>query len=93
MSRHTIMIALILGLLFVGMVVGPAVADFADTVEALKAGDGIIQTKSADLPSVLRQLLESPARRRELADGGRAVIKAHQGATDRHVRLIMSLIS
>ena len=74
-------------------VVGPAVADFADTVEALKAGDGIIQTNSADLPAVLRQLLESPARRRELADGGRAVIKAHQGATDRHVRLIMSLIS
>ncbi len=27
MSRHTIMIALILGLLFVGMVVGPAVAE------------------------------------------------------------------
>jgi 3-deoxy-D-manno-octulosonic-acid transferase len=72
------------------VIVGPAVADFQDTVDGLLAGDGIIQTSAADLPQAIQSLLNDPARRAELARNGRTVIEAHQGATSRNVDLIMS---
>ena len=74
-------------------IVGPSVADFQDTVDALLAGDGIIQTDRHSLPGALNALLNDPQRCRQLADNGRAVIRAHQGATDRHVELIQALLA
>jgi 3-deoxy-D-manno-octulosonic-acid transferase len=74
------------------VIVGPAVSDFADTVEALLAGDGIVQTDAARLRETLRSLLEDPRRRHELATSGRKVIRAHQGATERTARLILSTV-
>ncbi|MCZ6736333.1 MAG: hypothetical protein O7C65_11150 [Planctomycetota bacterium] len=74
-------------------IVGPSVADFQDTVDALLAGDGIIQTDRHSLPVALNTLLNDPQRCRQLADNGRAVIRAHQGATDRHVELIQALLA
>ncbi len=73
-------------------VIGPAVADFQDTMDALLAGDGIIQTTDEKLGYTLRDLLANPDRRRELAANGRAVIRAHQGATARHVAQICNLV-
>lgn len=74
-------------------IVGPNVADFAETVRVLLEGDGLIQTTAAELPRVLRELLNDPARRAQLAENGRRIIRAHQGATDRHARLILDLLN
>jgi 3-deoxy-D-manno-octulosonic-acid transferase len=73
-------------------IVGPAVADFQDTVDALLAGDGLVQTDRENLASAIRQLLDDPDRRRELAGNARQVIRAQQGATDRNADLIRALI-
>ena len=72
-------------------VVGPAVDDFAETVEALLEGGGIIQSDAASLADVLARLLGDPAERSRLAEAGRGVIRARQGATARHARLIRDL--
>lgn len=74
-------------------VVGPAVSDFQDTVEALLAGDGLLQTTADQLPRVLRELLADAARRAELAQNGRRVIRMHQGATDKNARIILQALS
>jgi 3-deoxy-D-manno-octulosonic-acid transferase len=73
-------------------VVGPAVADFQDTVDALLAGDGLIQTDRQRLAGVIRDLLDDPERRRVLAANARRVIGAQQGATERNAALIRTLI-
>jgi 3-deoxy-D-manno-octulosonic-acid transferase len=73
-------------------VVGPAVADFQDTVDALLAGDGLIQTDRHHLAGVIRDLLDDPERRRVLAANARRVIRAQQGATERNAALIRTLI-
>ena len=73
--------------------VGPAVADFQDTVDALVQGGGIIQTDAAGLPDVLRGLLADPGRRAELAARGRKVIRARQGATERHAAMVRALLT
>ena len=73
-------------------IVGPAVEDFRDTVDALRAGDGIVQTDRDHLAPTLRALLDDPERRAQLATNGRAVIRSHQGATQEHVELILSLL-
>jgi len=74
-------------------VVGPAVADFQQTMNALLAGDGIVQTSAEQLPQVLRDLLNDSRRRAELVRNGREVIRVHQGATRRTAELIMSLVN
>jgi 3-deoxy-D-manno-octulosonic-acid transferase len=74
------------------VVVGPAVTDFQHIADALISGDGLVQTDRQHVREVLRALLDDAPRRSELAANGRAIIRNHQGATDRHVRLIMSLL-
>ena len=74
-------------------IIGPAVSDFQETADALLAGGGLIQSDAARLPEVIRQLLDDPVCRRDLAQRGRDVIRAHQGATDRQVNYIISLLS
>ena len=73
-------------------VVGPAVADFQDTVDALLAGDGIVQTDREHLASVIGGLLDDATRRDQLAANGRAVLRAQQGATGRNAELIAALL-
>lgn len=73
-------------------VIGPAVKDFESIVSEFDKAAGIVRTTAADLPRVLRELLADPARRRDLADRGRACIRSHQGATLRHADLLMSLV-
>ena len=74
-------------------IVGPAVGDFQDTVDALVAGEAIVQTTRDDLAKTVRDLLDDPQRRYTLAENGRAVIRAHQGATDRNVKRLVSLLA
>jgi 3-deoxy-D-manno-octulosonic-acid transferase len=73
-------------------IVGPAVSDFEDTAAALLNGDGLVQTDRDHLATELRRLLDDAARREELAANGRAVIRANLGATDRHAKLLCSLL-
>lgn len=72
------------------VVIGPNVSDFQQSMDALLAGGGICQVKDAvELRGAVERLLESEAGR-ELAERGRAVIRGQQGATQRHVGLIVS---
>jgi len=73
-------------------VTGPAVQDFQDTVDALLAGDGLVQTNREQLANVLGDLLDDPQRREQLARNGRAVLRQQQGATDRNAELIRKAI-
>jgi 3-deoxy-D-manno-octulosonic-acid transferase len=74
------------------VVTGPAVEDFQDTVAALLAGDGLVQTNRQQLAGVLRDLLGDPQRRKTLAENGRKVLREQQGATDRNAELITKAI-
>ncbi len=74
-------------------IVGPAVTDFQDTVDALLAGDGIVQTDRDNLAAAIRAVLADPQRRRELARNARAVIHDHQGVTGRNADLIRTLLA
>jgi len=71
-------------------IVGPHHEDFADTVEALRDGDGIVVT---DRPGAAAdQLLRDRPRSDALSAAGLEVIRAHQGATQRHVELLKELM-
>ena len=73
-------------------IVGPAVEDFKDIMRALLDGGGIVQTDRAHLVDVLGELLNDPKRRSELAERGRCVIRAHQGATDRQAQRVAQML-
>ena len=75
------------------VIVGPAVRDFQDTVDALLAGDGIVQITADQLPQTVARLLDDPVRRRQIADNARRIIQANQGATERHARLIRDMLA
>jgi 3-deoxy-D-manno-octulosonic-acid transferase len=74
------------------VVTGPAVEDFQDTVDALLAGDGLVQTNREGLAKVLSDLLGDPQRRKALAENGRTVLRQQQGATARNAELIRKAI-
>lgn len=73
-------------------IVGPRVEDFLETAKELLAGGGLIQTDAAHLAEIIKQLLNDPQRRAELARNGRDVIRTHQGATNRQVEYIIKLL-
>lgn len=73
-------------------ILGPNVSNFQDVVDALVAGDGLVQTVAESLPRVIRQLLDNPSRRQALSANGRAVIRARQGASQRHGEMILELL-
>ncbi len=70
------------------VVVGPATADFTETVEKLVEGDGLVVTDATNLRVVLHELFASPERCSALAEQARAVVASQQGATTR-TRLIL----
>jgi len=71
-------------------VIGPYHSDFADIIEALQIGGGIEVTRSpGDLAA---ELLINRRKAEALGHLGRKVIRARQGATDRHVDLLLSLL-
>ncbi|MBL8744812.1 MAG: hypothetical protein JNK58_00490 [Phycisphaerae bacterium] len=74
------------------VVIGPSVADFRSTVEAMLRDGAIVQTNAEELPGVLRSLIEDGARRREMASMARECVLSHRGAADRHAALILELM-
>ena len=73
-------------------VVGPDCANFKDALTRLLDGNGLVQATHEDLAGVLSGLLGDPARRTDLAERGRAVIRAAQGATERNATLLTGLL-
>lgn len=73
-------------------IIGPHVDNFAETAQSLLEGDGLWHTNQAGLAGAIRSLLADADRRHDLAERGRAVIRRHQGATARHVELLMPLL-
>ncbi|MDP7030476.1 MAG: glycosyltransferase N-terminal domain-containing protein [Phycisphaerales bacterium] len=72
-------------------IIGPAVSDFEDVVDALVAGGGLVQCSAEALPDVVARLCSSEDARRELVAKGQAVIRSRQGATSRACELLCSL--
>ncbi len=73
-------------------IVGPNVTDFQDTVDHLLRGGGLLQVEASDLAETVRDLLNNPVRRAAIAENGREVIRANQGATARHVQIVLELL-
>jgi 3-deoxy-D-manno-octulosonic-acid transferase len=73
-------------------IVGPAVADFQDAMDALLAGNGVVQTSAEQLRSDLGRLLHDRAERERLADCGRRIIRKNQGATEQTASLVLNLL-
>lgn len=72
--------------------IGPAVGDFAQIVRVFREGDGLVQCGREQVEGELRRLLGDAEARRGLAERGRAVIRAQQGASARHAELMLSLV-
>ncbi len=71
-------------------VIGRDYHNFAEAVEALEGGGGLVVT---DRPGeVVAGLLDDPGRCEELAKRGREVILSRQGATRRHAEVLMGLL-
>ncbi|MCA9283211.1 MAG: hypothetical protein H6812_07015 [Phycisphaeraceae bacterium] len=70
------------------IVIGPNIEDFKTTVTAMLADEAIVQTTTADLPRTLADLMSNTQRRDQLAQNARACVTQHQGATNRHAKLI-----
>ena len=71
--------------------IGPDHHNFADAVAALESGGGILVTDRPGL--TVQELLNDPTRRAELAKHGREVILSHQGATQRHAKMLLELLN
>lgn len=71
--------------------IGPHHADFADTMKALTAADGIVVTE--DPGGEAAGLLGDPERAQQIAANGRGVIRSRQGATQRHADLILDMLA
>ena len=74
------------------VVVGPATADFTETVEKLVEGDGLVVTDATDLRGVLHELFSSSERRAALGEHARSVVGSQQGATTRTRLILENLI-
>jgi len=72
---------------------GPHTFNFRQTVDALLAGRGAIRVQDGTgLLAVLAKCLLEPEYARQIADNGRRVIKANQGATRRSIAEIEKLL-
>jgi len=74
------------------VVIGPSVADFKTTVDAMLADQAIVQVDRDALPETLRELITDAPRRQELGESARECVRQHQGATERHAKLILELV-
>lgn len=71
------------------VIIGTHHKDFANVVKALESEGGIVVT---DKPGeVAAQLLTNRSVARELAESARRVILSRQGATERHVEMLMEI--
>ena len=74
-------------------IIGPHHENFADVVEALRAGGGITVTPSPkEAMEAATRLLRDPDARRRIARNGRRVIEQHRGASARSAELVLGLV-
>jgi 3-deoxy-D-manno-octulosonic-acid transferase len=72
--------------------IGPRSGDFRDMMDALREGQGIVETTAERLGEDIRRLLGDSDARAALAARGRAVIRSRQGATRRNAELLLSML-
>ena len=71
------------------VLIGPHTFNFAEATRlAVEAGAAIQVPDSAGLGEALTRLLREPARRESMGDAGVALMKQHQGATERTLSLL-----
>lgn len=76
-------------------VIGPRYGDFESIVQAFRKHEAIVVAEEGELGGpggVLARLIGDPQERRRLSENGRACIRAHQGATQRHAELLLGLL-
>lgn len=74
-------------------VVGPYTANFADAVRRLVAGDGLfVVPDERGLATTVDQLLRVPDKRRAAGKRAQQVVRSAQGATARHVQVILDVL-
>ena len=71
------------------VVIGPAVADFQETVQVLRDGGGVIQCEAAALAGVLEELFRDADHRARLVQQGAKVLEAQRGSTQSMVTLLL----
>lgn len=74
-------------------VMGPDVTNFADTAAVLLERNGVVQTDAGSLSETLSDLLADEPKRAGIAERGREVIRAHQGASARHAAILLDALS
>lgn len=74
------------------VIVGPDVANFEETAQRLFDAGGLVRCDAATLGAELARLLADESARRRLAENGRTVIRAEQGASARTAALLRSLL-
>ncbi len=71
--------------------IGPSFENFDSVVRTL-CGAGAIKVVDREfLAGAIRGLLDDPETRRAMAEAGRRTIREHQGASERHAELLVSL--
>jgi 3-deoxy-D-manno-octulosonic-acid transferase len=73
---------------------GPDMHDFPDIAAwLLKAGGAIQTANEGELYDACRRLLSNPQEASEMGERGRAVVREHQGATERVVKDLVNLLA
>ncbi len=77
----------------VPVLTGPALANFAEVAEVLRAADALVEVADAQaLADILASLFADPAERRRLGEAGRAVVEANRGALARTLEGLTRLL-
>ncbi|MEX0876745.1 MAG: glycosyltransferase N-terminal domain-containing protein [Phycisphaerales bacterium] len=71
------------------VLIGPAHSDFQRIIEPLKAAGGIAVIEPPDLASPIAGLLSDASRRQEMGERARDCVRAQQGASARHLEVLM----
>jgi 3-deoxy-D-manno-octulosonic-acid transferase len=77
----------------VPVLTGPALANFEEVAEVLRAADALVEVADAEsLAAALAALFADPAARRRLGEAARAVVAANRGALGRTLAGLVSLL-
>ncbi len=74
------------------VIAGPDTKNFEDSMQALLAARGIVQTDRSGLRDAIRGLLENRSEAAAMVSRGREVIRSRQGATARTAELLIGVL-
>ena len=72
------------------VLIGPRHSDFDAAIELLVGSGGLRVADRGTLAEHVRELLDNPGLREEMGASARACVRAQQGASDRHIEVILS---